>query len=317
MIFSNSVTRRVAFSKIGDVFSGGWTRTPTPPPIKGFELTKIEVQAGPKSAGSSKHDFDQDFVDKKVSGFEGPGHVSGKRQPGDTPDADTPDSPEITQYREANRKKWQAEQDAKARDKLFDQPTPGRVDGREAEPFSQSGLEDNAEVVVKAKTAKANRALPLEARNIAKTAAITTAITAPITATATLAANVVLERLKPKINPAQTPATEQHVMESRLVDNAQRNVFLLANTLGSLRSEEGVKPSVEWLAKTNDERMDYLDEMLDYLEKEFAVEANSRGIQTQPPSIGAQEEDIKSRATGMESRMAYINGLLSAIKPKV
>ncbi|RMP61569.1 hypothetical protein ALQ18_04456 [Pseudomonas marginalis pv. marginalis] len=105
-------------------------------------------------------------------------------------------------------------------------------------------------------------------------------------------------------------------MESRLVDNAQKNVFLLTNTLADLRSEEHVAPSVEWLAKTNDERMDYLDEMLDYLEPEFAKEAGALGIRTQAPSTGAQEDDIKSRATGVESRMAYLNELMGAMKDK-
>jgi hypothetical protein len=316
MMFSNAAARPVVFSKIGEFFSGGFTRTETPGSIRTGEAPKVEVPGGSKPADGSNNNFDQGFVDKKV-GFDGPGQATGHRQTGDAPDTEAPVTPEVAQHREANRKKWQAQKDADARDKLFDQPTAGRVDGKEVEPFSQSNLEESAEAVVKAKAAKADRALPLEMRNIAKVAGITAAITVPLTVAGTLAANVAIEFLKPIINPPKTPATEQHVMESRLVDDAQKGVFLLANTLGGLRSEEGVKPSVEWLAKTNEERMDYLDEMLDFLEVEFAKEAKALNVKVEDPTPGAQEDDIKSRAIGMESRMAYITGLMNAIKAKL
>lgn len=312
MMFSNAAARPVVFSKIGEFFSGGFTRTETPSSIKVGEAPKVEGPGGSKPADSSNNDFDQGFVDKKV-GFDGPGQATGHRQTGDAPDTEAPVTPEVAQHREANRKKWQAQKDAGARDKLFDQPTAGRVDGKEVEPFSQSKLEESAEAVLNSKVAKADRALPLERRNIAKVAVITAAITVPLTVVGTFAANVALEFLKPKINPAQKPATEQHVMESRLADECQRRVFLLANTLGSLRSEKGVEPSIEWLAKTNDERMDYLDEMLDHLEGEFEKEAKPLGIEVEAPTLGAQKEDIKSRAIGMESRMAYVTKLMNAI----
>ncbi|WP_143505265.1 hypothetical protein [Pseudomonas sp. ICMP 460] len=279
-------------------------------------MPRVEVPGGSRPADSAGNSFDQGFVDKKVSGFEGQGHVSGQRQPGDTPDAEAPAAPELAQFRKANGAKWQAQKDAGARDRLFAQPTAGRVDGQEVGAFSERALAENATALVAAKTAKVDRALPLERRNILKVAAITAAITAPLTVGLTLAANVGLEYLKPLINPPKTPATEEHVKESLLVDNAQRSVFVLANTLADLRSEPHVSPSVEWLAKTNDERMDYLDEMLDYLEPEFAKEAGALGIQTQAPSTGAQEDDIKSRATGVESRMAYLNELMGAMKDK-
>lgn len=313
MMFSNAAARPVVFSKIGDFFSGGFTRTETPRPIRTGEAPKVEGPGGSKPADGSNNNFDQSFVDKKV-GFDGPGQATGHRQPGDGPEA--PVTPEVAQHREANRKKWQAQKDAGARDKLFEQPTAGRVDGKEVEPFSQSKLEENAQAVVNTKAAKADRALPLERRNIAKVAAITAAITVPLTVAGTFAANVLLEYLKPKINPAKTPATEEHVLESRLVDESQRRVFLLANTLGSVRSEYGVNPSIEWLAKTHEERMDYLDETLDYLEVEFAKEAEKLNIKVEAPKPGAQKDDIKSRAIGMESRMAYITELLKAMAAK-
>ncbi|KQM46134.1 hypothetical protein ASE80_18125 [Pseudomonas sp. Leaf15] len=313
MMFSNAAARPVVFTKIGDFFSGGFTRTETPRPIRTGEAPKVEGPGGSKPADGSNNNFDQGFVDKKV-GFDGPGQATGHRQPGDGPEA--PVTPEVAQHREANRKKWQAQKDAGARDKLFEQPTAGRVDGKEVEPFSQSKLEESAQAVVNPKAAKADRALPLEKKNIAKVAAITAAITVPLTVAGTFAANVFLEYLKPKINPAKTPATEQHVLESRLVDESQRRVFLLANTLGSLRTEFGVNPSIEWLAKTNEERMDYLDEMVDFLEVEFAKEAQKLNIKVEAPKPGAQKDDIKSRAIGMESRMAYITELIKAIKAK-
>lgn len=315
MMFSNAAARPVVFSKIGEFFSGGFTRTETPSSIKVGEAPKVEGPGGSKPADGSNNDFDQGFVDKKV-GFDGPGQATGHRQTGNAPDTEAPVTPEVAQYREANRKKWQAQKDAGSRDKLFAQPTAGRVDGKEVEPFSQSKLEESAQAVVNAKAAKADRALPLERRNIVKVAAITAAITVPLTVAGTFAANVLLEFLKPKINPAQKPATEQHVIESRLVDESQRGVFLLANTLGSLRTEYGVTPSIEWLAKTNEERMDYLDEILDFLEVEFAKEAEKLKIKVEAPKPGAQEDDIKSRAIGMESRMAYITELMKAITAK-
>ncbi len=312
MMLSNAAARPVVFIKFGEIFSGGFNRTETPSVIRTGGAPKVEGPGGSKPADGSNNNFDQGFVDKKV-GFDGPGQATGHRQAGDAPDTEAPVTPEVAQHREANRKKWQAQKDAGARDKLFEQPTAGRVDGNEVEPFSQSKLEESAKAVVNTKVAKAGRALPLETRNIVKVATITAAITVPLTVAGKFAASVALEFLKPKINPGETPAIEQHVMESRLVDESQRGVFLLANTLGSLRSEEGVKPSVEWLAKTNEERMDYLDEMLDYLEVEFAKEAKALNIEVQAPTLGAQKDDIKSRAIGMESRMAYITELMKAI----
>jgi hypothetical protein len=323
MIFSNVVARQVVFSKVGEFFSGGWLRTNTPPHIRGTEVevpktgdsggVKAGNSSGQKAGEGGKTDLDQNYIDKQVGKFEGSGQATGHRENG-AASTETPVSPERAQYIEAQKKKWQAEQDAKKRDQLFNQATPGQIDGKAPEPFSQSGLEESVEAVVKA--GKEGRALPLRTRHMAKTAGITAAITVPLTVGATLVTNVILELLKPKINPQATPATEQHVLESRLVDNAQRNVFLLMNTLVSLNSktEKGVEPSVEWLAKTNDERMDYLDEMLDYLEVEFAKLAGKNGPDSQCPKLGEQGDDIKRRATGVETRVAYIKGLLDVVR---
>lgn len=312
MIFSNAVVRQVVSSKVGDFISGGWTRSAPPGPVR-VDAPRVDAPSVNKLP-ETESKFDQRLIDEKVSGFDAPGHTTGQRQPGDSPDINTPDTPEMAQYKEKQRQQWQAQKDAGARDKLFSQPTTGRVDGKEVDSFSQSALEKNSSELV---TAKANRALVPERRNIAKSAAITAAITVPLTVAGTFGANIALESIKPKINPVSAPATEQTVMEGRLVDNAQKNVFLLANTLADLRSEPHVQPSVEWLSKTHEERMDYLEEMLDYLELEFAKEAKALGIQFQPASSGAQSDDIKSRATGLESRMAAITTLMGIMKAKI
>ncbi len=312
MIFSNAVVRQVVSSRVGDFISGGWTRSSPPSPVR-VDAPRLEAPSVSKLP-ETESKFDQRLIDEKVSGFDAPGHTTGQRQPGDSSDINTPDTPEMAQYKEKQRQQWQAQKDAEARDKLFSQPTTGRVDGKEVDSFSQSALEQNSSELV---MAKANRALVPERRNIAKSAVITAAITVPLTVVGTFAANIALESIKPRINPVSALATEQTVMEGRLVDNAQKNVFLLANTLADLRSEPHVQPSVEWLSKTHEERMDYLEEMLDYLEPEFAKEAKALGIQFQPASSGAQSDDIKSRATGLESRMAAITTLMGIMKAKI
>jgi hypothetical protein len=320
MMFLNSVARPVVFGIIGDI--GSIILPPKPP-----KPPKVDVPGGgkvdgpkpgdvstPKSGDGGKTDYDQTYIDKQVGKFEGEGQVLGQKEPGSAPTTETTLTPEQVEYRDAQQKKWQAEQDAKKRDQLFAQPTSGHIDGKTPEPFSQSGLEESVETVLKA--GKEGRALPLQIRNMVKTALINAPITALFAAPATLASSVAYEYLKPKINPPATPATEQHVMESQLVENAQRNVFMLMNTYAALGSQKGIEPSVEWLSKTNDERMDYLDEMLNFLEVEFAKLAGKDGPESQPPKLGAQADDIKGRAIGMQTRIAYLKGLLDVIKSK-
>lgn len=313
MIFSNASVRVVAFSKIGDFISGGWPRrVESPPAVKSVDTAKIGDASGPKPGTGNEH-FDQNFVDSKVGSFAGPGHASGTRQPGDVVDGNAHESPGLDQYKEAQQQKWQIQKDAEARDKLFAQPAPGQVNGREVEPFSSHALEENAKTLSKASGAKADRALSLQRKDIAKVAGITASITVPLTIVGTFGANIVLEVLKPLINPPATPATEQRVMEGRVVDHSQKSVFLLLHSLAVLRSEEFHGPSVEWISKTNDERMDYLEEMLDYLEPEFAKEAQKRDIAFQAASTGGQLDDIKSRAASLEPRMAALNATIAAI----
>jgi len=317
MMFSNSISRPLAFSKIGDLFSSGFTRVD----ISGVPSGSTRVIDGPKLEGGSgskpgagNQAYDQHLVDAHVNGFSAPGHASGTRTPGESPD--TPDTPEMADYHAKHQKEWQVQKDAGMRDKLFAQPTPGRVEGQEVEPFSARGLEENAAELVQASSAKADRALPLQRKDIAKVASITAVVTVPLSTVGVVASGAILEVVKPLISSTKTAATEQSVQDGRLVDHSQKSVFLLANTLADLRSEPHVQPGLEWVAKTNEERMDYLEEMLDYIEPAFANEAQKLGISFQAASTGAEKDDIKSRALGLESRMAALTALMGAMKVK-
>ncbi|PRA23808.1 hypothetical protein [Pseudomonas poae] len=249
--------------------------------------------------------------------FDGPGQPSGSRQSGSAPDSIAPDSAGLAEYRAAQQKKWQAQQDAAARDKLFGQPTSGRVDGKDVDPFSSKTLEENAQALVDAENAHKARASVLKRKDIAKVAAITVAITAPLTVVGAVVSGTVNEALKPLINPSELPATAQSVEDGRLVDHIQKNVFLLTNTLADLRLEPHVAPSLKWVAQTNDERMDSLEDMLDYVEPEFAKEALQRGIAFEPASTGEQHDDIKGRAIAVESRMAALTALMGKMTSKL
>lgn len=311
MIFLNSVMQPVALSKFGDFFSGGWTRVvDVPPPPRAVEVSRVTGESGVHSgrgADASGHTP----VDSRVNGFDTPGHASGTRAPGEAGEIGGAESPALNAYREAQQKKWQLEKDAQARDKLFDQPRAGRVDGKEVESFSASALEESAEALV-----KAERANPMRRKDIFKTAAITAGITVALTLVATVGSGTINELLKPYLNPQPVAATEQGVMDGQLVGQAMQRVFLLANTLADLRSEPHVGPSVAWMANTHDERMDHLEEMLGYIEVEFAKEAVKSGIPFQMASTGKQEDDIKSRATAMELKMAALTALMGAMKAK-
>ncbi|WP_395610392.1 hypothetical protein [Pseudomonas sp. B22129] len=282
-----------------------------PPPPRTIEVPRSPDASGTHSGNGADASAHKP-VDSKPTGFDAPGHASGTKQPGDVAEAGTPESLEIKAYKEAQQKKWQAEKDAQARDKLFNQPTTGRVDGKEVDSFSVSALEESAEALVKAE--KAN---PLRRKDILKTAGITAAVTVPFTFAAIVGGATVNELLKPYLNPLPVAATEQSVMEGRLVGHTMQRVFLLANTLADLRSEPHVGPSVAWMANTNDERMDNLEEMLGFIETAFRDDAKKVGISFEPPSTGKSEDDITLRATAMESRMAALTALMGAMKEKL
>lgn len=316
----SSFMRPLALSKIGDLFSSGFNRV-DPPSVpsgstKTIEPTKMGDAPSAKPV-TDKTGFDQEFINSQAKGFDTPGQISGTRAPGDTPGSTFGDSPDLAQYKAQQQKKWQAEQDAKARDKLFGQATPGRVDGKEVEPFSSRALEKNADDLVKADAAQKKRGLVLPRKDILKTAAITAAVTAPLTTVGALVSGTVLEALKPFINTPETPATVQSVDDGRVVDHLQKNVFVLANTLSDLRSQAHVEPGLKWAMQTNDERMDSLEEMLDYIEPALAQEAQQRDVSFQPASTGIPQDDIKSRAVVLESRMAALTALMGAMTAKI
>lgn len=313
MMFSNAFLRTVVLSRVGDFLSGGWTRGgDSPPPYKTVDTTTMDDVSGSKTDTSNER-FDQNFVDTNTKPFDGQGHVSGTRQPGDAGDANTHESPVWDEYKQAHQQKWQRQKDAEARDKLLGKQTAGPVNAKDVEPFSSRVLEENADALATAKGVKGERTPPLKIKDMAKVAGITTAITVPLTVVLTFGANIVLEVVKPLVNPPATPATEQSVREGRQVDHVQKSVFLLAHSLAVLRSEPFPGPSVEWMSKTNEERMDYLERILDYLEPEFVTEASQRGIEFQAVSTGEPPDDIKSRTKSLESRMAALSTLLADI----
>ncbi|WP_338475781.1 hypothetical protein [Pseudomonas khavaziana] len=306
---------RTKHSKIGGLLESiaGGSRGISPIPTRTLEAPKVgETPAGSRS-GSPDQTLDQAFIDSKVAGFDGPGHTSGARLPGEAGQGNVHQSPAMAEYRARQQKEWQARKDAQARDKLFDQPTAGRVDGQEVEPFSAAKLEKNADELVKAK----ETALPPTNKTLLKTAAITTAISAPFSTMGLFIAGTANEALKPVINPPPATATVQSVEEGRIVDHIQSSVFKIVNTLGELRNEEPVPISVKWLMLDNDTRLDALGAMLDFAEGEFAKEAHKHNISFQPAFTGAEEDDIKPRAIAMEARMATLTALMGSLKSKI
>lgn len=271
--------------------------------------------AGTSTGGSSitgNPSIDQKPVNSQVSGFDKPGHVSGTRPPGSLPGSGTHQTTEMLEYAEKHRKQWQAHKDAQTRDKLFGQTTTGRVNGQEVAPYSSATLEKNAGELIKAK----ETALPPSNTTLLKTAAITTLIGAPVTALFTVVSGSVNEALKPIINPATPNATAQDLEEGRLVDHVQKSVFLLVNTVASLRNEAHIEPNLKWIMQSNDERLDSLDEMLKYAETQLHKEASAREITFQRASTGEDKDDIKDRVIDMETRMATLSALLLAMQAK-
>lgn len=303
------------YSRVGGFLDSvmGGARGSTPIPTRTLDAPKVGDTPGSSKSGSLDRTLDQAFVDSKVGSFEGPGHSVGTRLPGEASQGSIYQSPAMVEYKAKQQKEWQARKDAEARDKLFGQPTAGRVDGQEVEPFSAAKLEKNADELVKAK----ETALPPTTKTLLKTAAITTAISAPFSTMGLFIAGSANEALKPIINPPPVYASTQSVEEGRIVDHIQSSVFKIVNTLGELRNEEPVPISVKWLMLDNDTRLDALGAMLDFAEGEFAKEARKHNIQFQPAFTGADEDDIKPRAIAMETRMAALSALMGSLKSKI
>ena len=315
MILSNSTHthQRIKCSRIGGILESLTGGSRVDLPNRTLEAPKAGDVPASSWAGATDGKFDQAFVDSKVSDFAGPGPASGARLPGEASRGDVHQSPGVDEYKAKQQKEWQARKDAEARDKLFGQPTAGRVDGQEVEPFSAAKLEKNADELVKAK----ETALPPTTKTLLKTAAITTAISAPFSTMGLFIAGSANEALKPIINPPPVTATVQSVEEGRIVDHIQNSVFKIVNTLGELRNEEPVSISLKWLMLDNDTRLDALEAMLDFAEGEFAKEARKHNISFQPAVTDAGEDDIKPRAIAMEARMATLSALMGSLKSKI
>lgn len=303
--------RVIKCSKIGGLIGGilrSGSRESLPSPARVEAPSSGGTLRGNVDAGHQT--FDQAFVNSKVNGFDGPGHASGTRQPDDASSSGAGQTPEMAAYVEKQRKAWRTARDARIRDQLFGQPSPGRVNGQDAGPFSAHTLEENAKAAVKEK----ETALPPTNKTLLKTAAITTAINVPVTSIFLVAVGSANERLKPIINPTPEPATQANIEEERLVDHAQNSVFLLVNTLSKLRDEQSVGPNLKWVMQTREERLDSLEAMIGYVEGQLGKDAKAQGIDFQPASTGPDKDDIKERVIDLESRMAALSALLGAMK---
>lgn len=107
MMFSNAAARPVVFSKIGEFFSGGFTRTETPSSIKVGEAPKVEGPEGPSRQTVAITILIRVLLIK--GGLRRAGSSHGSSPDWECPDTEAPVTPEVAQYREANRKKWQAQ----------------------------------------------------------------------------------------------------------------------------------------------------------------------------------------------------------------
>ena len=316
MMFSNSIARPLVFSKVGDFFSGGFTRTAEVPSGSTRIVDAPKVGDAPSGRPAPEHQgFNQGHVDSKVEGFEAPGHMSGTRQPGDAPDANNPQSPQLDSYKVEQQKKWQAQQDAKSRDKLFAQEQPGRVDGKEVEPFSSKALSDESASLSAAAKAKVEKAAPARNGTLVRTAAIA----APFSFLALATAGTVNAFVKKAIDgPESTDGlTKQDAQNARIVEQSQKDVFTAANALNDLKGDAHIAPDLSWATKDDDARMDALEEIVDIVEKQLTIEAKKLGIPFSAASTGPQKEDIEGRALAIESRLAAITALFRSISSKL
>jgi hypothetical protein len=317
MIFSNATSRAMTFSKIGEFFSSGWSRNTPPPPVpKGADVPSS--RGGSNSSSSSAPDspkttesFDQGYINTQVHGTNTPGYVTGTRPPGDSADAGNVD---LKRYQEAQQKKWQAQKDADARDKLFGQPTPGRVDGKEVEPFSSEKLSEESASLSSSAKAKSEKAAPARNSTLLRTAAIAL----PFSALGLTVAGTVNSVLKPYLDPsASSGLTKQDLKDNQIVEQSQKDVFTAANALNDLKGDARVAPGLNWALKDNAERMDTLEDMMDIVEEEMGNEAKKLGIDFTPASTGAPKDDIESRAKAINSRLAVITALFRSVRAKL
>lgn len=288
--------------------SKGSSKIPEAPPLPGVKISD--------GGGSGTSKLDQDFVDRKIShpaessfGVRIENSIVNLRDPSAKP----PGSME----KEINkvRKERQVKKDAQARDKLFGSSKPGKVDGKEVEPFSSRSLSEDSSFLVAADAAKKKKADPARNSTLLRTAVIA----APFSALGLVVAGTVNAYVKTKIDPAPTATgvTEQHIKNGRIVDQTEKDVFVAANALNDLRGDAQVAPDLKWAMKSDEERMDTLEEMTDYIEEQIGLEAQKLGVQFSAPATGAPGDDIERRAVAINSRLAFINGLFRSMTSKL
>ncbi|MGY4639955.1 hypothetical protein ACVWVP_003903 [Pseudomonas sp. TE24901] len=319
MMFLHATSRSMAFSRIGEFFSGAWNRNS--PPSVPKDVSAPHTRGGQSSSSSSGYgsqksaeSFDQKYVDSQVNGANGAGHTTGTRQPGDSTNTDAPGSDGLKKYQEAQQKKWQAQKDAEARDRLFGQPTPGRVDGKDVEPFSSEKLSDEATSLSSSVKSKVDKAAPVRNSSLLRTAAIAL----PFSALGLIIAGTVNAVLKPYVDAsASSGLTKQDVKDNQIVEQSQKDVFTAANALNDLKRNAKVAPGLDWALKSNDERMDTLEDMMDIIERDMGGEAKNLGIPFTLASTGAPRDDIESRAKAINSRLAVITTLFRSVGAKL
>ncbi|MGR3888559.1 hypothetical protein [Pseudomonas sp. 1152_12] len=263
------------------------------------------------TAGGASGRFDQAAVDSRVGSFSGPGHASGTRSPQDAHDA----APELADYKAKHQKEWQARKDADARDKLFGQSTPGRVDGEDVQPFSSQRLSNESESLTSAAKAKADKAPPARNNTLLRTAAIAV----PFTTVGLVVAGAINAYTKTLIDPTPAPdaLTKEDVKADRLVEQIRLDVFKVANVWNALNGYRDFAPDSSWAMKDNDERMDFLEEMLDISEKLLSVDAQKMLISVSYAVTGAPKDDVESRALAINSRLAVFIGLFRSMSAKL
>lgn len=297
---------------IDDIFTSGSKKVPgkipEAPPLPGVKVSDGGLP------NSSK--FDQDFVDKRIphraeSSLES--RIGESKAGLRDPLAKPPGSMEV----EINkvRKDMQIKKDAQARDKLFGSSKSGKVDGKEVEPFSSRRLSEDSSSLGTADAAKKKKADPARNSTLLRTAVIA----APFSALGLVTAGTVNAYVKTKIDPTPTATgvTEQHVKNGRLVDQTQKDVFVAANALNDLRGDAQVAPDLKWAMKSDEERMDTLEDMTDYIEEQVGLEAQKLGIQFSAAATGAPGDDMESRAVAINSRLAFVSGLFRGMTSKL
>lgn len=308
MMFSNMLMRPLVFSKVSDLFSGWGRGVEAPPVTKNIEVSKLGDGPSSSKVGGGGGHLDQKFIDSKIESVDGSGQVTGKAQAGE---ANASEPAGMAEYKKAQQKKWQAQKDADARYKLFGQPTPGRVGGEEVEPFSSKRLASESESLTASAKAKAEKAAPARTSTLVRTAAIA----APFSLLALTAAGAANAFVNKALNADNFTKTDYR--DAQIVEQSQKDVVTAANAWSDLKGHAHVAPELSWAMKDSNERMDVLEDLVGILEQRLAIDAKEQGIQVSFATTGAPQDDVKSRAKAINSRLAMITALFRSLSSKL